>query len=80
MARVMSVWLTDHPEDAEQPGGLVPVRTHCVSHTIAFAAFMASEVAAGLGEMTGDGGFWFAAASVFSVPARMAARTGAFLV
>ena len=41
---------------------------------------MASDVAAGVPLITGDGGFWLAAALVFSVPAMMAARTGAFLV
>src|SRR5438552_1237028 len=86
MARVMSVWLTDHPEAAEQPGGLVPVRTHCVSHTIAFAACIASDVAAGFGAIVGDGAAhgggaaFVVAASNFTVPASIAASTGAFFV
>jgi hypothetical protein len=42
---------------------------------------MAPDVAAGDPEMIGDGeGVTLAAASVFRVPAMMAARTGAFLV
>src|SRR5437762_10813970 len=81
IARVKSVCLIDHVgSGAEQPDGLVPVRAHCVSQTIAFAACIASEVAAGVPEITGAGGFKLAAVSVFRVCARIAASTGAFLV
>src|SRR6266404_292494 len=71
MARVKSVWVTGQLD--------VPARTLCVSVTIAFAAFVASDTetlpdgeAAGLGLAL--------SASVFQALASIAASTGAFLV